>query len=80
MLIGILVGSLGTFALLLAMSYVRPSGRVSSVTVIDEQGRKTVQTAVRKPQRTGGRDGHRDGENSIVATGENVHAVIQKGA
>jgi hypothetical protein len=73
---GVGVGMAAEFAGLLVLGRVLHTGRLSSVTV-HEHGRTTRHTARRRPERTA--DGiRRSGENSIVSTGENVHAVIRR--
>lgn len=75
---GIASGWISLFVTLLYLSIARSRTGVSSVTTVDENGRASVKTAYRGPERTGGRDGNRSGENSIEAVGENVHAVIKR--
>jgi hypothetical protein len=71
-----LSGMMTMFSGLLLLS-LRREGRESSVTV-REGGKERVTRATRKP--VTGPDGKRTGPNSIEALGENVHAVLTKGA
>jgi len=71
-----LAGMATMFVGLLLLS-LRREGRESSVTV-REGGKERVTRATRKP--VTGPDGKRTGPNSIEALGENVHAVLTKGA
>lgn len=80
--VGAAIGAVLVVGALLAVAVRRAMrGERSSVRTIHPDGSETVEreTRTRRPSELKDVEGNVGGENSRVATGENVHAVLRQG-